>query len=71
MGRPVAELQEIISSPTSHASKIEWKETTYQLNNGNWVYVTPDVKDCFIHWEINPDGIIVGYRLEDEGCKGH
>jgi len=48
----------------SYASRIGWKEKTYQLDNGNWVYVEPDSKNCFIHWEVNPLGIFVGYKLE-------
>ena len=50
------------------AASIGWKETTYSLDNGNRVYVEPDRKDCFIHWEVNPEGIIVGSRTEGKGC---
>lgn len=36
----------------------------YQLVNGNRVYVEQDLPGCFIHWEVNPQGFIVGYKLE-------
>jgi hypothetical protein len=64
IGRPIEETKKLILRPESYASRIGWKEKTYQLNNGNWVYVEPDSKNCFIHWEVNPQGIIVGYKLE-------
>lgn len=69
IGQPVKDLREVILRPTSYASRIGWKETTYDLNNGNWVYVQPDRKGCLIHWEINPRGIIVGYKTEGERCQ--
>jgi len=61
---PIEETKKLILRLESYASRIGWKEKTYQLNNGNWVYVEPDSKNCFIHWEVNPQGIIVGYKLE-------
>lgn len=64
IGRPIEETKKLILRLESYASRIGWKEKTYQLNNGNWVYVEPDSKNCFIHWEVNPQGIIVGYKLE-------
>ena len=61
----------------SYASRTGWKETTYPLDNGNWVYVTPagvfgkafGGGDCFIHYEVNPQGIIVNARTEGKGCR--
>ncbi len=53
-------------------SREGWKETTYPLDNGNWVYVElagVGGKDCFIHYEVNPGGIIVGARTEGKGCR--
>ncbi len=47
------------------------KETTYPLDNGNWVDVEPagvGGKDCLIHWEVNSQGIIVGAHTEGKGC---
>jgi hypothetical protein len=64
VGRPIEDLKKIISRPGSYASRIDWKEKTYSLDNGNWVYVEPDSKNCFILWEVNPKGIIVSYTLE-------
>jgi hypothetical protein len=64
IGRPIEEIRRPILRPESYASRIGWKEKTYQLDNGNWVYVEPDSKNCFIYWEVNPQGTIVGYKLE-------
>lgn len=64
IGQPIERKKKPTLSPESYASRIGWKEKTYQLDNGNWVYVEPDSKNCFIHWEVNPQGIIVGYKLE-------
>jgi hypothetical protein len=64
IGRPIEEIRRPILRPESYASRIGWKEKTYKLDSGNWVYVEPDSPGCFIHWEVNPQGIIVGYKLE-------
>jgi len=64
IGRPIEEQKQIASRPESYASRIGWKEKTYQLENGHWVYVEPDSPGCFIHWEVSHQNIIVGYRLE-------
>lgn len=66
VGRPIKELKEILSRRGSYASRIGWKEKNYPLANGNWVYVEPDSNNCFVHWEVNPNGIIVGYKLEGD-----
>jgi len=64
IGRPISEMKQLVLMPQSYGSRIGWKEKTYQLENGNWVYVEPDSKNCLIHWEVNPQGFIVGYKLE-------
>jgi hypothetical protein len=69
IARPLSDLKEEMKSPDSYASKIEWKETTYPLSNGNFVYVEPVSADCSMHWEINQSGIIVGYQAKGKGCK--
>jgi len=67
--RPLSELKQEMKSPDSYASKIGWKETTYPLANGNFVYVEPVSADCSVHWEINQTGIIIGYRAKGNDCK--
>jgi hypothetical protein len=67
--RPLSERKEEMKSPDSYASKIGWKETTYPLANGNFVYVEPVSTDCSVHWEINQSGIIIGYQAKGNGCK--
>ena len=69
VGRPLEDLKVIVNRPGSYASRIGWKEKTYQSNNGNLIYIEPDHKDCFIHFEVNPQGLIIGYRTEGKGCK--
>jgi len=64
IGRPIEETRKQVRDSHSYASRIGWQEKTYKLDNGNWVYVEPDSPGCFIHWEVNPQGIIVGYKLE-------
>lgn len=64
MGRPIEEKKKPTLRKESYASRIGWKEKTYKLENGNWVYVEPDSKNCVIHWEVDPKGIIVGYKFE-------
>jgi len=68
IGRSIEENKKIGLRPESYASRIGWKEKTYPLPNGNWVYVEPDSKNCYIHWEVNPQGIIVDYKLEGK-CR--
>ena len=69
IGGSIEGLRRADSREGSYVSRIGWKETTYNLPNGNWVWVEVDRKDCFIHWEVNPQGIIVGARTEGKGCR--
>jgi len=68
IGRPVAEIEETMARPGSYASRIGWKETTYQLVNRNLVYIEPVRPDCFIHWEVSQQGIVIGYRTVGNRC---
>ncbi len=70
LARPLSELKEEMKRPDSYSSKIGWKETTYPLANGGFVYVEPVRADCSVHWEISQSGIIVGYQGKGDGCKG-
>lgn len=67
--RPVKELKQEMKRPDSYASEIGWKETTYTLANGNYVYVEPFRNDCAIHWEINSNGLIIGYQAKGINCS--
>jgi len=74
IGHPINEIKEGASLPNvydKYKAAIGWKETTYNLPNGNWVYVELNNKNCFIHWEVNPQGIIVGAHTKGTGCKFH
>jgi len=68
IGHPIAQRKALVIDPNSYASRISWRETIRQLDNGNSVYIEPVRSDCFIHWEANPQGIIVGYKLEGNRC---
>ncbi len=69
IARPLSELKEEMKSPDSYASKVGWQETTYPLADGNYVFVEPLSVDCFVHWEVNRSGIIIGYKAKGKGCK--
>ena len=68
IARPLSELKQEMNRPDSYASKSGWKETTYSLANGNYVYIEPIGDDCLVHWEINSGGIIIGYKAKGNGC---
>jgi hypothetical protein len=68
IGRPIKDRQNMMFRSGDYPSSIGWQEKTYTLNNGNWVYVEPVRPDCFIHWEVNPQGIIIGYKTEGKRC---
>ncbi len=70
IARPLSELKQEMKSPDSYASRTGWKETTYALGNGDSVYVQPVASDCEVHWEVNRNGIIIGYQAKGKGCKG-
>jgi len=54
--------------PDEYASRIGWKDRRYNLENGNWVYVHSMGDGCLVHFEVNPQGIIVSYKTEGDKC---
>lgn len=68
VGEPIADLVEAKKKPDSYAQQSGWKEQRYDLKNGNWVYVSPSKEGCIIHWEVDPRGVIVGFRTEGGEC---
>ena len=69
MVRPLSELKQEMQRPDSYASKIKWKEATYPLANGNYIFIQPLSKDCSINWEVNKKDLIVGFTPEGDGCE--
>jgi len=69
IGMNINVLREINARNNSYVSRSGWEEKTYTLDNGNWVYVFPDSKDCIVHAEVNQEGIIVGFKTEGQHCK--
>jgi len=67
LGHPIHEIQTAMARPSSYASRIDWKETTYPLQNGHWVFVEPEPR-CLIHWEVNQEGIIVDFSTKGGSC---
>jgi hypothetical protein len=65
IGHPISEMKEVMARPRSYASRITWKEKIYHLDNGNYVFVEPEPR-CFIHWEVDKEDIIVGYKTVGE-----
>ena len=59
--------------PENKPSREELIRNRRVLENGNLVYTIPiNFKRCNVHWEVNPAGIIVGYRYEPlvkGGCE--
>ena len=68
VGRPIGFIRKLDAHEGSYAQSISWKETTYQLDNDNWVYVQPIKPNCSVHWEVNQQGMIVASRAEGTGC---
>jgi hypothetical protein len=61
-----APIQELISIKNRDGVDLTQK---YQLDNGNDVYVYTEFKRCFIHWEVNKAGIIVGVYNTEGDCN--
>ena len=68
IGTPLVDLQVADAQPGSYVSKSAAKPRTYPLENGDSVYVSPLSKDCIVYWQIDPQGMIIGYRSEGAGC---
>lgn len=68
-GRSLTELKQEMAKPDSYAAKIRWKEQTWPLNNGNFVFVEPFDETCKIRWEVTQGGYILKYTTSGEGCK--
>lgn len=68
IGRHVSVIEQLMARSDSYASKIRWEKNTYHLTNGNWVLVDPIRENCFVHWEVNNNEIIVGYKTEGTNC---
>ena len=70
IGKPIEPLlkavdRDHVRDPKDEPSREELMKNRRVLENGNVVYVIPvNFKRCNVHWEVNPAGIIVGYRYE-------
>ena len=68
VGRPYEQYRRLQQSPGSYASRIGWQEKSYELPNGNRMYVDPMKPQCTVYWEVNKVGTIVGYKAEGIQC---
>ena len=68
IGTPLADLKVADAQPGSYVSKSRAEPRTYMLENGNSVYVSPVRKDCIVYWQVDPQGMIIGYRSEGTRC---
>lgn len=64
IGSPIENLITIKEHPDSYSSRNGWVQQTYMLENGHRMYVYPETSRCVVHWEVNHEGIIVGYKPE-------
>ena len=64
IGTSIEEFIAIADAPYSYPSQTGWVQQTYELDNGHRVYVYPLAPRCIMHWEVNHEGIIVGYTSE-------
>ena len=69
IGRPISDRLDIMSRPGGYADRIRWQQKTYALDNGDLVYIEPALPDCFIHWETNEAGTIIGFKTDGRGCN--
>ena len=69
VGQPLAQRIAFDQRPESYASRSGWKDTRYFLENGNSIYESPEKEGCIVHWEVDPKGMIVGYRSEGGKCN--
>ncbi len=68
IARTLPELKQAMASPASYASKIRWKESTYPLVTGDFVFIEPIEANCSIHWKVRPSGLIFDYQAVGKGC---
>jgi hypothetical protein len=52
----------------SYARSSNWQEKAYKLDNGNMDYIYPVDKGCFVHFEVDSNGIIINSRVEGDQC---
>lgn len=64
IGLPIRNLFGRIQDPGSYVARTHSKIGKYKLDNGHFVYTEPVWTDCVVHWEVNADEIIVGYRMD-------
>jgi len=63
IGRNIEEKRKVVSDSGSYGDTPGCK-----IDDGKRVYVEKDSPDCFILWEVNERGMIVGYTLKGDRC---
>ena len=68
IGSSINPLLEAARHPGSYISRSGGYIERYPLENGNTAYVAPISEGCLIHFEVNSNSIILGYRTEGDRC---
>jgi hypothetical protein len=67
-GTPVAVFEELNRKPESYAVRASVLPKQYPLDNGNWIYESPERPDCWFRFEVNPAGTILRHELVGNNC---
>ena len=68
IGTPLVDLKVADAQPESYVSRSGAEPRTYLQENGDSVYVSPVREDCLVYWQVDPQGMIIGYRSEGTRC---
>ena len=69
IGRPISYLYALVAEdPESNIAKRGGIRKQGPLTNGNWMHVYPLEAYCDIYFEVDPNGIVVGFRAVGENC---
>lgn len=69
IGKPVSYLYDLVAEqPESKVARRGGIRKQGQMPNGNWVYIEPIEAYCDIYYEVDPNGIVLGFRAVGENC---
>lgn len=69
LGRPIQYLYDLVAGdPESDVAKRGGIKKEGPLDNGNWIHIYPIDAYCDIHFETDPQGIVVAFRTVGENC---
>jgi len=68
VGTSINLLLERAARPESWIYRSGQKVGRYRLENGHFAYTEPVREGCILHWEVDAEGIILGYRMQGNRC---